>query len=278
MAKLNAKAFLILLKSPFRRKKAKDQLQEIAAAPKLVIPIDYPPPSLPHNLITLPALLFYLVDNYLDRIDAVFLALTCRALYNAIREKPFSLKLERGTKLTVLPHFRPRYNSIQQHPHPYLCTECAQYHSLAQTAIWPYWNTEDAFASFEEFASQPRVCVRQRVHTGQWKISCFIDSDKNYILCEKCNGLSSREWKCCSWRCKECRNCWGRWRWSALCENCTKARGGEEIPMVYKGVVCPLSRTQPDNSLRSQPEKVCYMCLGTRKWAPYSVETCRCFF
>jgi len=280
--------------------------------PRRKIPNGQIPPNRPYALHKLPSeLLLYIAEEFLDEISIICLKLTSKELYAVIPKDENSLNS--SDKLQLLAKFPPRTVTLHDHPHSYLCKECVKWHSLSSTAIWPAWKPEDTFASFEEFAAEePRTCIRTAVSSGRWTLRWFIEGNKNFLLCEKCNGLYSTSYKRCSWHCEDCGKCTGRQGWSALCSACTALRGGIERPMKYQGQLSVLnaprqtvsskrrldvvrSRTAPAGSnlntaSSNRPDypasravtevkerKKCPRCLGWKQWDLHSPDVCRCF-
>jgi hypothetical protein len=211
------------------------------------------PPDGPNTLDSLPPeLLLYTTEEFLDQISTIALSLACKSLYSAIPRETHLLSKDQ--KLQLLTLFRPRYSSLDAHPHPYLCTDCLKYHSLRSTSIWPQWLPENKYASFQDFASQPRVCVTSKISSGHWGYRFFIDGNKEFLLCEKCIGLYSTVYKRCSWNCDDCGKCAGRYEWSALCGECTRIKGKVKV-MRYQGSATATRTSRPSMSSFGKGER-----------------------
>lgn len=294
------------------KREAQKEEPKAPRKPRRQVPNRQISPPGPKFLYTLPSeLLLYTVEEYLDTISTISLSLTNKALYATIPRE--SNLLTNDEKIQLLTSFAPQFTSIQSHPHPYLCTECLKYHSLASTSLWPTWAPENTFISFDDFAMQPRVCVTHAIATRRWGFVWYVGGNKDLLLCEKCLGLYSAEYKRCSWNCEDCGKCVGRFKWSALCGECTRLNGGVERKMKYRrsasmstarkkqgaetdravakrtssgrlysyvgsSTEAPTSG-KPDYTPASTASRgsQCSKCLGWRSWDPYSVETCRCY-
>ena len=283
-------------------KMAGGEKKDITGKPRRQIPNRQIPPDRPYALDRLSSeLLLYTAEEFLDQISIICLKLVSKRLYAIIPKEANPLSV--AEKLQLLAKFPPRNKTLKDHPHGYLCKECVKWHSLSSTAIWPAWKPENTFASFEEFAAEePRACITTAVSSGRWTLRWFIKGDKDFLLCERCNGLYSVSRKRCSWHCEDCGKCDNRQGWSALCRACTALRGGIEKPMKYLGQKPVTGRsdvgrrpaaaagssldtgslsqsksTASSTLIEAQSRKKCPRCLGWKQWDLHSPETCRCF-